>query len=94
MFLLDLMEIEVLGEEGLLSNAKLPGCIPTAGTQVGHHSLSLKKKKKKKKKTRRMTGKSLYHKMAPIWSQNLSEKIGSGSGLDSTRGAVHHHHFC
>lgn len=50
MFSLDLMEIEVLGEEGLLSNAKLPGCIPTAGTQVGHHSLSLKKKKKKRRK--------------------------------------------
>lgn len=49
-------------------------------------------KKTLRKRREKMTQKSLYHKMALTWSQNLSEKIVSGSGLNSTRCALHQNH--
>lgn len=49
-------------------------------------------KKTLRKRREKMTQKSLYHKMALTWSQNLSEKIVSGSGLNSTRCTLHQNH--
>lgn len=87
-FLSDLIEIEGSGEEMLLSTATWlrPDSRSSGGPPLPVIKKTLRKRREK------MTQKSLYHKMALTWSQNLSEKIVSGSGLNSTRCTLHQNH--